>query len=302
MNLENQKLICELIDEIKPAISEESAVALDFDGVCKLFTEHKHQIMFTLLFLHLYEFQRIPLSVFKKAYGYINFSSPDFAGKARFICVNALANYLADQGHDCRLPDLDRVVKELEENKVAVNAVSLKAHSGIDEVKRILAWSREVDRRLSELTEISLAPGVDKNIFQPLRNSMDFYVVSTATEPSIKSSLEKEGIDFIKRYFGQETCGKAEALTCLCRCGYKNVFMFGDSVEDRRASYKAMESLPENVNLFFCPVIPNREEYSFSKAIQAINNVIGNDIPTAKNILEQLEKEFDGKEAGKDWR
>ncbi len=69
------------------------AIALDFDGVCKLFTKHKHQIMFTALFLHLREFQRVPFDVFREAYEYINFRSPDYAGKERFRCVDALSRH-----------------------------------------------------------------------------------------------------------------------------------------------------------------------------------------------------------------
>jgi len=67
--------IIKLTEQLSPLKQYESAIALDFDGVCKLFTEHKHQIMSTLLFLYISDFQRVPLAEYKKAYGYINFVS-----------------------------------------------------------------------------------------------------------------------------------------------------------------------------------------------------------------------------------
>ncbi|MFA6716167.1 MAG: hypothetical protein WCS27_12370 [Victivallaceae bacterium] len=279
-----------------------AAIALDFDGVCKLFTEHKHQIMSTLLFLHFPEFQQVPMGEYKKAYGYINFRSQDYAGKARFICVNALAAFLAsEKGYKCRLAALDRAIKKLNADGIKVNAASLKPFDAEDEIKRVLAWSAEVDRKVSRLTGIGLTPGIKEYLLDAFVDSTDFYLVSTATEDSIRGSMEREGIFFIRRYFGQETAGKAEALSILVNAGYKNVFMFGDSVEDQRASEAAKKNTPPGTELVFVPVIPEKEEFSFEKGAAIINDVMTGNTDKAFQTALQLEKLFAGNEAGSSW-
>ncbi len=292
----NQELTDKLAGELRGVKCREVAVALDFDGVCKLFTAHKHQIMSTLLFLHLRKFQQASLPVYKKAYNFINFVSKGYAGKARFLCVNALADHLAENGIDCRYPEIAAAIKELEGRGCKVNAAALEEFSESEEVAKILAWSKEVDERVGQLTEIGLTPGVKENIFDAFRGKVDFFVVSTATETSIKAALENEDIPEISRFIGQETASKAEALTALRNAGYSRVFMFGDSVEDRRAcDAAAVAEAP--AKLFFIPVIPEREEYSFTggrKAIEADDGQAG-------KIAAQLLDEFAGNEVGTNW-
>ena len=295
-------IIGELIVEIKRQIRHRDAIALDFDGVCKLFTEHKHQIMLTLLFLHARRFQHVPMEEYHKAYGYINFHSEKYAGKARFLCVNALANFLGGKGYDCHMPGLDAAVNALEAKGVKISSDSLKAYADNEDVCRILAWSKEVDTRLTQMTEIGLTPGIRKNIFDTFRDKLDFYVVSTATESSIRKSLEQEGIDFIQRYIGQETAGKAEALNALVNAGYENVFMFGDSVEDSRASYTAMKETPDGVNLIFVPVIPGLEEYCFEQGFMVIKKTVAGDVDGAKSIATAVEDKFRNNMAGSKWK
>ncbi len=295
-------LIIQLIAETKEQIRNSSAIALDFDGVCKLFTEHKHQIMFTLLYLHASKFQRVPMEEYRKAYGYINFHSEKYAGKARFLCVNALANFLSEKGYECRMPSLDASISAIEAKNVKINANSLKKYAEKEDVRRILAWSEEVDLRLTQLTEIGLTPGIKENIFDVFSGRLDFYLVSTATESSFRPSLEKEGVDFINRYFGQETAGKTEALTALANSGYENVFMFGDSIEDSRASYAAMKETPAGVNLIFAPIIPGREEFCFKQGRQVIEKTIKGDVSAARAIAAEIEKEFQNNMAGSQWK
>lgn len=280
-----------------------TAIALDFDGVCKLFTEHKHQIMSTLLFLHFPEFQQLPLEEYRKCYGYVNFCSKDYAGKARFLCINGLADFIeTEKGCKCRLAGLDTAIKKLTADGIKVNAASLKDFAADKDVKRALEWSAEVDSKVAKLTGIGLTPGIKEYILDQFKDKADFYLVSTATESSIRASMEQENIFFIKRYFGQETATKAEALTLLCRSGYKNVFMFGDSVEDSRASKAASEQKPAEVNLLFVPVIPGGEENSFVTGNRIIGEVFLGNISEAEKISGERASEFCGKEVGSQWK
>ncbi|MBN1257314.1 MAG: hypothetical protein JXA52_06375 [Planctomycetes bacterium] len=286
-----------IAEELKPGRKHDTAIALDFDGVCKLFTKHKHQIMFTLLFLHVREFQRVSYDIFREAYSYINFKSPEYAGKERFRCVNALAAHLVEKGYPCGIPGVAAAVQELEAAGRKLSAENLKDYADADDVARLLAWSEEVNQRLTELTEIGLVPGLQENIFTPFREKVDFYLVSTASEGSIRASMEKEGIDFIARYFGQESATKAESLVAFCKTGYKQVIMFGDHFVDTMAAQTAAETAPPEVAMLFAPVIPDEEEASFAEGKKIIDALFAGDRKTAEEISDRQTKAFAGREA-----
>jgi hypothetical protein len=281
--------------ELKDKRRSEYAIALDFDGVCKLFSEHKHQIMSTLLFLHLYEFQRVPFKIYKQCYNYINFQS-EYAGKERFLCANELARYLTQKGYNCALPGLHAAVEELQKKGLKLSEKNLKAYEANNDVSRALSWSTEVNKRVSELNEIGLTPGINENIFIPYRDVCDFFVVTTATEATLPPLMEKESIDFIARYLGQETATKAESLIGLSYSGYKVVFMFGDSLEDSRASHTAMENKADGSNIIFVPVIPGQEEDCFEKGREIIRLALAGDLIEAESISKQAQSNFRGKE------
>ncbi len=294
MNETAKKLSAELAGEKQRSL----AIALDFDGVCKLFTEHKHQIMSTALFLHLREFQRVPFEVFREAYVYINFRSADYAGKERFLCANALAEHLAAKGYQCALPGLHAAVRTLRERGKKISAANLQEFAGDRDVARALDWSEEINQRVAMLTEIGLTPGVLPEILEPFRDRADFYIVSTATEEPLRASMEKENIRFIRRYIGQETATKAEALTALGHSGYQNVAMFGDSVEDERASHAARQAAPAGHCLVFIPVIPGDEARCFAAGRRALTALLEGRPADAEKISATLAGEFKGREAG----
>ncbi len=274
------------------------AIALDFDGVCKLFTDHKHQIMFTGLFLNLREFQRVPFDEYRKAYIYINFRSADYAGKERFLCVAALARHLAQDGHDCLFPGLQKAVAALTEQGLKISEKNLLPYQADPDVARVLTWSREVNERVAQLSEIGLTAGIRENILTPFEKQCDFYVVSTATEAPLRASLEHEKIFFIRRYIGQETAGKAEALTALGRSGYAAVIMFGDSVEDERASRAACAAVAGTARVFFAPVIPGDERCSFEVARRIVEAVERGACDQAERLCDERAAAFKGREAG----
>lgn len=279
-----------------PAPQHPAAIALDFDGVCKLFTAHKHQIMRTLLFLHVREFQRVPWPAFAEAYRFINFRSPQYAGKERFLCVHALAEHLAAAGHPCGLPGLKHAVNALLAASRKISTPNLQAFEQQDDVARVLAWSAEVNQRVAQLTEIGLTPGIRPHIFDAFRDTHDFFVVSTASEASLPPLLEKEGLAFIRKYLGQETATKAESLNALTHAGYRAVFMFGDSVEDSRASQTARTQAPEGIAFLFVPVIPGDEERCFAEGNRIIAAVRDGNVDAARKMSDQLIAAFAGKE------
>lgn len=295
----NEETIQNLAAEIKKQqLRQPLAIALDFDGVCKLFTEHKHQIMFTGLFLNLREFQRVPFDEYRKAYIYINFRSADYAGKERFLCVAALARHLADQGHDCRLAGLQKAVSELQGQGLKISEQNLLPFKADNDVARALTWSREVNERVAQLSEIGLTAGIREHILAPFEKKADYYVVSTATEAPLRASLEKEKIFFIRRYIGQETASKAEALTALSRCGYAAVAMFGDSLEDERASRAAREAAPKDVPVVFVPVIPGDERPSFAVGQRILDAILQGQGERAEQLSRQQKEAFKGREVG----
>lgn len=294
----NEQRVSQLAAELRGSARHDVAVALDFDGVCKLFTDHKHQIMFTCLFLHVREFQRVPFEVFRDAYLYINFRSPDYAGKERFLCAWALSEHLAAMGHACKLPGVAAAVAALRRRGDKINEENLRPLAGADDVARLIEWSREVNRRVGELTEIGLVPGLRENILDPFRDRVDFHVVSTATEGPLRASMQREGIHFIVRYVGQETAGKAEALVAMSRAGYRGTIMFGDSLEDSRASAEAAASAGPGGVVFFSAVIPGEEERCFQLGRSIVESVLSGNLAAARSVSESLAKQFAGREVG----
>ena len=296
MNEDTVRHLAEEIKKQKP--HQQLAIALDFDGVCKMFTDHKHQIMFTGLFLNLREFQRVPFDEYRKAYIYINFRSADYAGKERFLCVAALARHLADQGYDCRFAGLQKAVSALQDQGQKINEKNLLPFKADNDVARALTWSREVNERVEQLSEIGLTPGIREHILAPFEKQADYYVVSTATEAPLRASLEKEKTFFIRRYIGQETASKTEALTALSRCGYAAVAMFGDSLEDERASRAAREAAPKDVPVVFVPVIPGDELKSFAAGKHILDALLQGKVGQAEQLSRQQMEAFKGREAG----
>jgi hypothetical protein len=290
--------IREIVSEQLTERDHSLAIALDFDGVCKLFTEFKHQVMFTGLFLNAYEFQRVPYQPLRDAYVYINFRSAEFAGKARFICVHALSEYLVDKGYDCALPGLAKATRELVAQDVKVTHHTLAPYADLDDVGRLITWSKEVDANVGRLTEIGLAPGIEPHVLVPFRERADFYVVSTATAGPLRASLEKEGIDYVKRYFGQETASKTEALVALAEAGYDTVALFGDSGEDLRAGVEAAAEAPDASTVLFVPIIPSEEARCFAAGRDILETALKGDVDAASALCERLAAEFQGREAG----
>jgi len=293
------KLVAKLTEEIKGLkTTHKMALALDFDGVCKLFTDYKHQVMSTCLFLHMKEFQRVPFQVYRDAYVYTNFRSDDYAGKERFLCVSGLSQYLADKGYDCALPGVVKAVGTLKEKGLKINEENLLPLADAEDVMRLIGWSRDVNGKLEDLTEIGLAPGIDEHIFKPFKGKTDFYVVSTACEAQLQASLEKESIDFVLRYYGQETTTKAESLLGMANAGYETVVMFGDSLEDGRASAEAKANAPDKVSVLFVAVIPGDEGRCFAVGRKMIESVQAGDLDAAEQASVKLAREFEGCEAG----
>ena len=294
----DQQLVDRLAAETRAQAEHKLALALDFDGVCKLFTQYKHQILSTCLFTNLRQLQRVSFAVYWQNYCFINFQSAEYGGKERFVCADALVRRLADQGYDCALPDLHAAVAEIKARNEKVNETTLAPYRDRDQIACALTWSRQANDLIARLTEIGLTPGINENILIPFRQTADYYVVSTAPEANLQPSLEKESIDFIRRYFGQDTATKAESLHAICLAGYRMVLMFGDSVEDARASQWAADHAPDDVFFMFIPVIPDDEEACFVAARKIIDLLLAGDQATARQMGKELAQRFQGREVG----
>jgi hypothetical protein len=189
-------------------------------------------------------------------------------------------------------------VAELLSQGKKIAAPNLQAYRQAEAVARALAWSDEVNARVAQLNEIGLTPGIRESIFEPFKGTCDFYVVSTAVGHTLPPLMEKEGIDFILRYLGQETATKTESLLALARSGYNMVFMFGDSLEDTRATSQAQPHIPQNVSLLFVPVLPGEEKRCFATGQEVIEQARAGHLAKAEIMCGKLAQEFNGKEVG----
>jgi phosphoglycolate phosphatase-like HAD superfamily hydrolase len=212
--------------------------------------------------------------------------------------VDALSRYLVGKGHDCDLPGLHKAVDSLKQQGLKISEKNLLTFTAADDVARVIAWSREVNQRLTQLSEIGLTPGIQEHLFTRFRASADFFVVSTATEDSLRQSLEADSIDFVQRYMGQETATKAEALLALVGAGYPLVVFFGDSLEDSRAAAHAVEHAPASSAVLFAPVVPAEEEQSFATGRRIIEAAQAGRIAEARQLSSKQAERFKGKEVG----
>ena len=291
----NRERIKGLAGELRTLKQHEVAIALDFDGVCKLFTPFKHQIMFTGLFLHAPAFQRAPFDALRSAYVLINFRSPKTAGKERFLCVHALSEYLVAQGYDCALPGYSKACRAILGEGKKINAQTLEPYADDPEVRELLDWSNEVNANVSKLTEIGLTPGLREHILDPFKGKADFYVVSTATAETLEESMLRDGVDFVLRYIGQETAGKAEALLAMRGAGYDSAVLFGDSVGDQDAAALARDSTSEPDRIVFAAVIPDEEPGSFEQGNAIVQALLDDDTAGAQSEATTLLDRFAGK-------
>jgi phosphoglycolate phosphatase-like HAD superfamily hydrolase len=155
------------------------------------------------------------------------------------------------------IPSLDSWISA--ESKLGIPALRAKvAASDDDALRKILAWSEEVDARIKDMVfAVPPFPGV-RECLEKIHQLADAIVVSQTPIEALVREWEEHQLDhFVNFIAGQEAGTKTEHLALAAKERYapEKILMVGDAPGD----YKAAKA---NSALFF-PIIPGEEEKSW---------------------------------------
>ena len=171
-------------------------------------------------------------------------------------------------------PALDQVIK---------NAPG----SRLEELSRIMAWSLDVNKTISEIVyNLPPFPYVCQSL-QQLVGKADMIVVSATPYEALKREWDEHSIsEYVALIAGQEMGVKAEHLSIAAKGKYvaDHIIMIGDSPGDLKAA--------ESVDALFFPINPGYEEESWQKFLeQGIVKFLGSTYEG--EYQDQLITEFD---------
>ncbi len=121
------------------------------------------------------------------------------------------------------------------------------------ELKKVLEWSAEMSRRISELPPIPVFDEVFQCL-EKIRGAADAIVVSQTTEEALVREWRNAGLEkFVDVIAGAELGSKAESLTraAVGRYALEQIVMVGDALGDLEAA--------QAVGCVFFPIIPGDE-------------------------------------------
>jgi phosphoglycolate phosphatase-like HAD superfamily hydrolase len=163
-----------------------------------------------------------------------------------------------------KLPDTSELSAWLKvETKLGNPA--LKARVAVEptpEMKRLLEWSLEVNRRIEEMVfGLPPFPGV-REVLAAGAGRADMIVVSQTPLEALEREWEEAGIrPSVLMIAGQEHGTKAEHLKYAAKTNYAagRILMVGDAPGDRKAA--------ETNGALFFPIVPGREEQSWAELV-----------------------------------
>ena len=161
--------------------------------------------------------------------------------------------------HVYAMPEMHKWIDE--ESKLGNPALENKVKTtGNKELTDLLAWSVEVNNTIAEVVHgIPPFPGV-KSVLDKSKGNADMIVVSQTPVEALTREWTENNIDgYLELIAGQEHGTKTEHLEYAAYGKYDSdkILMIGDAPGDLKAA-KANKAL-------FYPIIPGREEYSWSK-------------------------------------
>lgn len=137
------------------------------------------------------------------------------------------------------------------------------ARTGDPELRRLLDWSRSVNRDISEnMPPIPPFEAAREGLLR-LRRRSDALVISQTPESALRAEWSQHGLaPFVRAIAGQERGTKTEQLRWASGGRYAagRVLMIGDAPGDRAAAR-------ESGALFF-PILPGREEESWRRFVE----------------------------------
>lgn len=258
-------------------------VCIDSDGCVFDVMEVKHKECFCPATVNYWDLQAVSRFA-REAWDFVNLYSV-YRGINRFLALGKVLDLVSQREElkemkEFKMPDysvlkawlasgdplnnqsLEKRIEEAEKSKAEKNADEsssdiLKSEKAIDDLKKILAWSNDCNKRISEMVRgVPPFPYVRESL-EKLSKHADIVIVSaTATEALMREWEEHGLMDLVAAVCGQEAGSKSECIA-KAKKYYKNdaCLMIGDAPGDCQAA--------KDNDISFYPISPLKEGKSW---------------------------------------
>ena len=246
-------------------------ICIDSDGCVFDTMEVKHKECFCPAYVNFFGLQAVSKYA-RDAWDFANLYSR-WRGIHRFLALLKALEVLSDREEVLErgfvTPQLSQLRKYIEEGNPLLNSgleAYLEAHPEAEEIRNVLAWSHDVNRRVAELVRgVPPFPHVRENL-ERLSRIADIVIVSATPTEALKREWAEHGLlPLLSDVKGQENGTKKQIIAALAKDYAPNqVLMLGDAPGDLDAAHAN--------GVLFYPICPDQEAQSwaeFEKAAEA---------------------------------
>lgn len=256
----NMDSLQQSLAELKPA--HRFAICFDSDGCVFDVMTVKHQQAFGPAWVEKFGLHHVRDAALE-VWDFVNLFSKT-RGTNRFRALKLALDVMATHPAMCEgstdlpeMPELNRWVNR--EKKLGEPSLKQAIEeTGSDDLKQVLDWHHEVNRRVSEMkTEGTLFAGAADGVMAAAKEA-DIFVVSNAPHATLQHEWGQAGLAGHTRFIlGQEFGPKESQLDAVIANRYdsEDVLMVGDAPGDATAAAKA--------NCWFYPILPGKEPESW---------------------------------------
>ena len=249
-------------------MSKKFLVCIDSDGCAFDTMEIKHKECFCPSYINYFGLQAVSKYA-RDAWDFANLYSC-WRGVNRFLVLlkslELLSNRKEVLERNFVTPTLDELRKYVAEGRPLNNAgieAYLEEYPNSEEMKKVLAWSYDVNKRIGEMVHsVPPFPHV-RECLKKIAESADIVIVSAAEQLAIEREWgEHDLLSFVTAVKGQESGTKKEIIASL-KNQYEvgHILMVGDALGDRDAAHAN--------NVLFYPICPEQETRSWAKFPEA---------------------------------
>lgn len=243
-------------------------ICIDSDGCVFDTMEVKHKECFCPAYINFFGLQAVSKYA-RDAWDFANLYSK-WRGVHRLPVLLKALEVLADREEVLergfvtpRLPQLRKYIEA--GNPLTNNGLEayLEAHPEAEEIRTVLSWSHDVNKRVAELVRgVPPFPHVRENL-ERLAELADIVIVSATQTEALKREWEEHGLlPLLADVKGQESGTKKQIIAALAGdYAPGHVLMLGDAPGDLEAAHA-------NGALFY-PICPDREAQSWAEFEEA---------------------------------
>lgn len=238
-------------------LNDRFLVCIDSDGCAIDSMTIKHEKAFGPAFIDIWKIDEDHKEAILKEWNTLNLYSLSRG-------INRFQGLLAILKAHTEYIDADqlKLFEQWVETTKALSAANLQQayeETGADVMKKALAWSELVNKKIAELPLANSFEGVVDTIRQ-IKEQADIAVVSSANLQAIKEEWEASGLyDYVDHVFSQSDGTKSKCIHKLIQSGYdrKKTIMLGDALGDHKAA-------AEN-QVWFYPILAAKESASWKE-------------------------------------